>query len=130
MFTEAKLFGLNGIIMHSRSPCATPNVRLRAQDWIRADGSQRQTTGTACRSAPPRSATAEHHRSRTATQGRTAGGYPSKFSTKHITCDFFCYCCLIVHCDAQKMITFCYCARRAHYGFPQATRAKTCINFS
>ena len=33
--------------MHSRSPCATPNVRLRAQDWIGADGSQRQTTGTA-----------------------------------------------------------------------------------
>ena len=82
------------------------------------------------RSVPPRSATAEHHRSRTATQGRTAGGYPSKFSTKHITCDFFCYCCLIVHCDAQKMITFCYCMRSAYYDFPQATRAKTCINFS
>ena len=116
MFTEAKLFGLNGIIMH-RGPCAALNVRKAldssatraagvgqaagayqaacrrtarcAQDWIGADG-------------PP----SQQHCRRTAGRLRTTAGYPSEFSTKHITCDFSTtVCCLIVHCDAQKMIT-------------------------
>ena len=60
-----------------------------AQDWIGADG-------------PP----SQQHCRRTAGRLRTTAGYPSEFSTKHITCDFSTtVCCLIVHCDAQKMIT-------------------------
>ena len=65
MFTEAKLFGLNGIIMH-RGPCAALNVRKAldssatraagayqaacrrtarcAQDWIGADGPPHNST--------------------------------------------------------------------------------------
>ena len=53
--------------------------------------------------APP---SQQHYCRRTAGRLRTTAGYPSEFSTKHITCDFSTtVCCLIVHCDAQKMIT-------------------------
>ena len=83
-----------------------------AQDWIGADG-------------PPPLTTADCRR----TEGRlrTTAGYPSEFSTKHITCDFSTtVCCLIVHCDAQKMIT----AIHGMYVSLGLAQARTCINFS
>ena len=123
LFTEAKLFGLNGIIMH-RGPCAALNVRkaldssaTRLPRRRRRPGCRRGAYQAACRRtarcaqdwigaeqmAPP---SQQHYCRRTAGRLRTTAGYPSEFSTKHITCDFSTtVCCLIVHCDAQKMIT-------------------------
>lgn len=117
MFTEAKLFGLNGIIMH-RGPCAALNVRkaldssatrlpalarLPARTRLHAGVRRAALRIGSEQMAPP---SQQHYCRRTAGRLRTTAGYPSEFSTKHITCDFSTtVCCLIVHCDAQKMIT-------------------------
>ena len=101
MFTEAKLFGLNGIIMHSRSPCATPNVRvgLDRSRWLTTTVDDRQHR-TRRELPPPLCALVVllPLHCYTSAKRRTTRGYPSEFSTKHITCDFFCYVLLLLNC--------------------------------